>query len=102
MENFHVSSQLQLKHDKNRLDPQGCGGKSSTEGETRSVLHCNRFQMVLETKADSEHQKKSVNLGERTRLEMSEHRRRFVAHRKVLQVKLSPSFISITEPLFAG
>lgn len=25
--------------------------------ETRSVLHCNRFQMVLETKADSEHQK---------------------------------------------
>lgn len=31
-----------------------------------SVLHCNRFQMVLETPKDSEHQKKSVSLGDRT------------------------------------
>lgn len=31
-----------------------------------NVLHCNRFQMVLETESDSEHQKKSVNLDLRT------------------------------------
>lgn len=34
----------------------------------RNVLHCNRFQMVLETESDSEHQKKSVNLDLRTSL----------------------------------
>lgn len=37
------------------------------QGKMRSVLHCNRFQMVLETEADSEHRKKSVNLGKRTK-----------------------------------
>lgn len=41
--------------------------QNPTQGKTRSVLHCNRFQMVLETEADSEHQKKSVNLGLRTK-----------------------------------
>lgn len=48
-------------------------------GTMRSVLHCNRFQMVLETKADSEHQKKSVNLGLRTKkLELSKRRCRWM------------------------
>lgn len=45
-----------------------CSKSSPPHGVMRSALHCNRFQMVLETEADSEHQKKSVNLELRTKI----------------------------------
>lgn len=44
------------------------GGEILPHVKMRCVLHCNRFQMVLETQADSEHQKKSVNLELRTKV----------------------------------